>query len=432
MKINSNITAYLTNNALKINERNNAASNRRLSSGYKINVAGDDPTGYAVSGRMKKMIRALERCDTNAVNGQSVCETADGALSAITDIIQRMNELAVKGANGVLTSADRGYIQTEAEQLRNEIDRISNTAEFEGQALFDGTFVNKGYTNNKDIKVTGYSDETVIDSNTSVTISEAINNGKIEITVNGLDFCDGTTTAISVDYPLYYDSEKLSGVDLDADGVEDSTGVSSGLYTDANGNSVKIDADGNQYITINGTNGESISFMVRADSDILTYNNTREPIDNITYCVSEPSFTSTTIELTLTHDGAMRIQTGGNENDYIDMTLPSMSSIMLDLDDIDLSTEAGASAGIQKAKNALEYVNQARSRIGAYQNRIENSISFIAEATLNLENAVSRIEDTDMAEEMTNFTNYQVLVQAATSMLAQANESPQTALQLLQ
>ena len=151
MKINSNITAYITNNALKINERDYSKSNRKLSSGYKINVAGDDPTGYAVSGRMRKMIRALERCDTNAVNGQSVCETADGALGEITNIIQRLNELAVKSANGVMTPDDRSYVENEAEELRKEIDKIASTTEFDGQPLFDGGFVNSGYTDNKDI-----------------------------------------------------------------------------------------------------------------------------------------------------------------------------------------------------------------------------------------------------------------------------------------
>ena len=428
MKINSNITAYITNNALKVNERNYSNSNRKLSSGYKINVAGDDPTGYAVSGRMKKMIRALERCSTNAVNGQSVCETADGALGEITNIIQRLNELSVKSANGVLTSDDRSYIENEAKELRKEIDKISKTTEFDGQPLFDGGFVNSGYTTNKDIKIVSYSEETIISSSVEIEISETVSGDNLTIKVERLPFFSADP-AINVNFPKYYDDERKS---TEGATIHEQTAVTTGMYTDANSNSVKIDVDGNQYITINGTNGESITFMVKADSDVLKYNGDTISHDGKNYYYQKPTFKAATFNINLTYDGAMRIQTGGNQNDYLDMSLPSMSTTMLDLDDLDLSTEAGATVGIGKVRYALSYVNEARSRIGAYQNRIEDTISFIAEATENLESSVSRIEDTDMAEEMTNFTNYQVLMQASTSMLAQANETPQMALQLLQ
>lgn len=424
MQINSNITAYITNNALKVNERNFSKSNRKLSSGYKINVAGDDPTGFAVSGRMKKMIRALERCDMNAVNGQSVCETADGALNEITNVIQRMNELSVKAANGLLTSDDRGYIQNEIEQLEGEINKISETAEFNGKPLFDGSLQNKGYVNsNPDIQIVSYSDDTNISSTANIKITETLSGDTLSITVENLGFSGDST--ITVDYPRYYDPERPTE-------SEEHTAVTTGRYEDANGNSVKIDTEGNQFITINGTNGESITFKIKANSATLSYADSTTTKDGMTYFIKEPTLTADPFNVQLTHDGAMRIQIGGNQNEFFDMSLPEMNTRMLDLDDLDLSTEEGARNAIGKVKYALKYVNEARSTIGAYQNRIEGAISFIAQASENLETSVSRIEDTDMAQEMTDFTNYQVLMQAATSMLAQANEAPQMALQLLQ
>ncbi|MCR5526721.1 MAG: hypothetical protein K6F39_04990 [Lachnospiraceae bacterium] len=430
MRINSNITAYITNNALHNNENMFSASSRKLSSGFKINVAGDDPTGYAISGRMRQLIGALDRCDTNATNGKSVCETADAALSEVTSMVQRLNELAVKSANGVLSSSDREMIQSEAEQLTNEIQRIADTTEYNGQKLFDGTFVDTGYTTDKDIKVVHYSDDLNADTYEDVNITETTTAGSppyITVTCSGIP---GREDDVEMTVPVtYVDPEVLT------DG--NATAFFTGVYMDdLNRGSVNFCADGSQIITINGDNGEEITYKINSkfnDTEVVSDTaSTYTDSDGNTISYFPVTLSTGNFDTTLTGNGAMRVQVGANEDEAINMTLPSISLEMLDLDDLDLSTEAGAEVGIGKIKYALQYLNKARSTIGAYQNRIEQSINYLAASSENLNTSVSRIADTDMAEEMISYTNAQVLVQASTSMLAQANQAPQQALQLLQ
>ncbi|MCR5778581.1 MAG: flagellin [Lachnospiraceae bacterium] len=401
MRINSNKTAFITYNSLNVNERLLANSSRKLASGFKINVAGDDPTGYAISGRMRQQLSDIERCMTNATTGKSLCETADAALSEIDSIVQRLNELAVKAANGSLKDTDRQTIQEEADQLTREIKRISNTAELNSQKIFDGTFVNKGYTDNKDVQVVRYSDKTEIKTYTGVQLNETVAGDKITIECQG--FPDGATTTMTFDYPKYVDEE------LDTD--PDKQKVYEGVYTDDSGKgTLKVAEDGSHYITINGENGESITFKL-SNSAVGGSN---------------------TFDCTLTGQGAMRIQVGPNIEEYISMELPDMSLTSLDFDGLYMTTQEGAQAAIDKVKYALSYVTSARSKIGAYQNRIEQSLSYLDASNENLTQTYSRILDTDMAEEMVNYTNSQILVQAATSILAQANKEPQQALELLQ
>lgn len=430
MRINSNVTAYVTNNALKINEDMFSASSRKLSSGFKINVAGDDPTGYAISGRMRQLIEALDKCDTNATKGKSVCETADAALTEVTNMIQRLNELSVKSANGTLSSSDRAMINEEAKQLRSEIQRISDTTEYNGQRLFDGTFVDKAYTSDKDVTVIRYSDNINADTYEDSSITETTVAGPppyIEVTCSNIPGKDGD---VVMNVPItYVDSENLT------DG--NPTAFFNGVYTDTlNRGSVNFCADGSQIITINGDDGEEITYKInpkfngtKVVSDTAT---TYTDANGRTISYFPVSLSTGNFDTTLTGNGAMRVQVGANEEEAINMILPSISLDIMDLDDLDLSTESGAEVGIAKVKHALEYVNKARSAIGAYQNRIEKSINFIAASTENLNTSVSRIADTDMAEEMITYTNAQVLVQASTAMLAQANQAPQQALQLLQ
>ena len=395
-------------------------------------MAGDDPTGYAISGRMRQQLRSLERCKTNATTGKSLCETADAALEGITDILHRLEELSVKAANGTLTESDREKIQSEADELTKEIKRISTTTELNSQIMFDGTFVNKGYTNNKDVSVVSYSDKTDIKDYPSLSIKEEFNGSNLEVTVSGFTSDD---IKLSVDYPQYVDRDRttvISGVSYDT------TIVTTGLYIDGGGNgSIKIAEDGSQLITVNGNNGESITFKINkgmtkdgeyVDTTYTPDGGTPEPA-----ATKGPTpFDTGSLNVKLTGDGAMRIQVGANTEEYIKMTLPEMSLEKLDLDDIYLKSEAGASNAIEKVKHALEYVTKARSVIGSYQNRIEQAISYIDVSSENLTQTYSRITDTDMAEEMIKYSNSQILVQAATTILAQANKMPQQTLELLQ
>src|SRR5574344_2295467 len=159
MRINYNTQAMNANNALTQSDSLVAQSIRRLSSGLKVSSAEDDPSGYAISKRMSIQIEGLSNATQNANNGISVIETADGALSEISDMLNRMEELGVKASNATLTSADRRTVQAEVDQLSSEITRISKDTEFNGQTILDGTFDLKGYTNSNDVKVKYYNDE---------------------------------------------------------------------------------------------------------------------------------------------------------------------------------------------------------------------------------------------------------------------------------
>ena len=243
-----------------------------------------------------------------------------------------------------------------------------------------------------------------------------------------------------------YYSDPISGKDYENIVV----GEVQGRYESTNGKgSVQIANDGTQYITVKADNDQELTLrispsVIAGNKDKITSKETRfaripsEEVEGRVYDVGIDiprlgnEVVDKAFEYKLTGKGAMALQVGAREEEKINVSIKKMSLERLDLDGLDMTTRAGATHAIDRIKNALTYVNDARSRIGAYQNRVERSISFIAASTENLNGSYSRIMDTDMAEEMTAYANLQVLTQASTSMLAQANQMPQEALQLLQ
>ncbi|MBQ8823176.1 MAG: flagellin FliC3 [Lachnospiraceae bacterium] len=365
MRINYNVSAMLSNNALANNDSLLAASLERLSSGLKINHAKDNPSGLAMSKRMNAQLEGLSMANQNSSDGVSIIETADGALSEVTEMIQRINELAVKACNGTMTDDDRAVVQEEIAQLKDEITRIADTTEFNGQKLLDGTFDVRGYSSNVDVKVNTFSERTPKGDYTieEITISEV--NG--ERTVTNLTFGEG--------FPE--DAEFTFKDD---------------------------------FITITGSD----QFELKLDVKSLE------------------AGTVTDIQMELTDVGPMRIQIGANEGQILAIDIPTISLRNMGIENIDVSTSEGAVDALGRMPNALAYVSMVRSKLGAYQNRMESTINSLDITSENMTAAYSRIMDVDMAEEMTNYTTYQVLTQAGTSMLAQANERPSQVLQLLQ
>lgn len=386
MKINSNITAYITNNSYMQNERRLSNSTSRLSSGYKLNKAGDDPANFAIAAKMRSMIKGLDKVQTNTTTGMSVLETAEAGMGEIESMIHRMNELAIKGANGTLSSSDRQNIQDEVDQLMKEIDRIADTTEFNGMKLLDGSFNDRGYTNDLGVKVIDYSERTFAGK---YSISLQKTGDKYTLA----DVPDGDPSK----RPAGYDSlEKLLG-------TTDMTRIS------INHETVTYDDNTSQdFVTIKGLRGTEI--RVKVDKDTIT----------------DPLW------LDLTGKGSMRLQVGTEEGETIDASIPRMSTEVMGLAKVDMKTKEGSQKAIDQMNTAIEYINRARSRMGAYENRLENTDSFLDQYNENITASVSRIQDTDMAEEMIEFTSMQILSQAGISMLAQANEAPQQALQLLQ
>lgn len=381
MKIHYNSSAIIANNALTNSDKRLSVSMERLSSGYKINKSKDNPAGMAISHKMRAQIKGLDTAGNTANDGISVVETAEGALAEIHDMVQRMNELAIKGANGTVADEDRDTIQAEITQLQNEISRIAGQTEFNGNSLLDGTFDLKGYTSDPGVKVFSYSDEVMV--------------GDYKIDSIAFEF--------------------------DADGnLTDNITVTTGTVTDTGENvprdfppaaDLKTSVDGD-IITLTGSNGFEMQIQITD----------RTPGQK----------TITDIDLDITGMGAMHMQIGANEGQELPIRIPTVSLKTLGLDALDFTTEAGCQAAIDRASEAVSRVSAIRSRLGAYQNRLEHTVASLDNTSENMTAAYSRIMDTDMAEEMTEYSKLQVLTQAGTSMLAQANERPAQVLQLLQ
>ena len=385
MIINYNVSSMIANNALARNDSALSKSLERLSSGYKINHAKDNAAGLAMSRRMNAQLRGLDVAGDNANDGISIVEIADGAMSEVHDILQRMNELAVKSSNGTLVDDDRAMIDEELQALNDEIERIGATSQFNGQNLLDGSFDLKGYTN---------------------------------------------TQAISVDY--YKEGMKYGVYDLgsitaefDEDGFltkvtrEDGSEINS--ITDPDNNPISIEKVSCRYdeVTLTGKDGFEIKLTInKEEAEKIPQAGEPGPLENV--------------KLDLTGIGSMTLQIGANEDQTLELRMPPITKKNLGLAHTNVLTMDNSNAAIDEIANAIAFVSSIRSSLGAYQNRLEHTTTNLDITSENMTSAYSRIMDVDMAEEMTKYSSLQVISQAATSMLAQANERPSQVLQLLQ
>ncbi len=381
MRINYNVSAMISNNALSNSDNLLAQSLERLSSGLKINRAKDNPAGLAMSKRMNAQIEGIGVANQNSADGISVLETAEGALSEVGDMLQRMNELAIKAANSTMSDSDRATVQDEIKQLKEEVTRVSKTTQFNGQKLLNGEFAYKGYTNNLGIKVNSYTDRVPFKT---------------------------------------YNFEELGLEKEVVDGVE--TGnylLTSFVPGDDFPEGVKATLEDNM-LTIKGTE----EFQMKLDLDELDL----EGATSVTYSGAN----NNALSVDCTGIGPMRLQVGANEGQIMAINIPDMSLRNYGIEDLDVSTLAGANEAVPMLDGAIEFLSSVRGKLGAYQNRLESTMESLDVTAVNMTAAYSRIMDVDMAEEMTTYTTNQVLTQAGTSMLAQANERPSQVLQLLQ
>ena len=395
MKVNSNIQGMLAQTILASNEAKMQKSTQKMSSGYKLNRAMDNPAGMAITNRMRAQLQSLDRANKNAKNAINAVQTADGALNEVHAMLQRMNELSIQAANGTLSASDRDAIQEEVVHLGKEINRISKTTTYNSQPLLDGSQALKGYVTEKsnEYSVRGY--------------NERFPNG--DYTFN---------TELSFDADL---NPKVKTTIKD---------ISSGTPIEMNiaSQSVEVFYDKDDPTLVTGYSTR----ITLADGGELT-------IDRKTKLTADPATIDTDdVNFEIRGYGGMKIQTGADEGQEIQVVIPEVSLKTLGFEDldgnyvVDCTTEKSATKAIDLVDKALRYVSQARSKIGSYQNRIEKTISNLDVSTENLTESYSTIKDLDMAEGMVDYTRLQVLVQAGTTMLAQANEQPQQALQLLQ
>lgn len=382
MIINHNLMALNTHRQLSINNSASQKSLEKLSSGYRINRAGDDAAGLAISEKMRGQIRGLNQASRNALDGISLIQTAEGALNETQAILQRMRELAVQSANDTNVDADRQSIQDEINQLAREITRIAETTEFNTQKLLNGTL--------KDIAFH-------IGANQGQNITLSINNmdayalrvtqavvGKgdfSQVTLENL-----TTTAISVKF--------ITSSSGSTPGIDEATSTTLTIIVRVGTGTVAETATAQQIVDLINNHANASKYVIASVRDQAT--------------AAMSAVASTELSATTYTQADSKNGLG-----------------------ISVSTQANADKAITVINNAINMVSAERSKLGAIQNRLEHTIKNLDTSSENLQASESRIRDVDMAKEMMEFTKNSILQQAATAMLAQANQQPQSVLQLL-
>lgn len=370
-----------SNRMFELTNKSQARSTEKLSSGYQINRAADDAAGLSISEKMRRQIRGLTQASANAADGISCVQTAEGALNEVHDMLQRMNELAVKGANGTLTTTDRSYVQMEVRQLMSEIDRIQSTTTFNEQNLLDGTFQNIG------LQVGAESGQ------------------HIAITIGNMCTNDLIASALSkgICYQTNDDTPLCASQDQKPTGTERPDGYYYQYPNPFTTTHAMI-----QYVNLNTIQPWSAA----GHSHLLAARDL-----TIFHSFSYDSITDERVKSRLTIDGASFPSTKGG----MEETLSDRAPDIRDFQALNVF-----------AKSAIEDVSRTRSDLGAIQNRLEHTINNLDNVVENTTSAESSIRDTDIATEMVKYANHNILAQAGQSMLSQANQSQQSALALLQ
>ena len=397
MVVQHNLTAMNSNRMLGITTGSQAKATEKLSSGYKINRAADDAAGLAISEKMRKQIRGLTQASANAQDGISSVQTAEGALTEVHDMLQRMNELAVKAANGTMSESDRSAIQSEVDQLVTEIDRVATTTKFNETYLLKGTDANGKVGNLLYTKATA--------SLANVGALDANGVVKLDATdYTGTDFEGKQVKVGSVTFYLVQQS-KTDGQSATAIAKTDPKKFTS---MDELMSAIKHDKDlkiGGHIKSISSVNESgAIKVKIEAFSDL-----------------------NSAIDFSL-HVGA-----DSSDDNKINLNISMMSARGLGVNGLEINgvDDTKATAAIDVIADALSKVSAQRATLGAVQNRLEHTIANLDNVVENTTAAESAIRDTDMASQMVTYSNNQILAQAGQAMLAQSNQSNQGVLSLL-
>lgn len=497
MVVRSNIMALNANRQLGMNNSQVSKSLEKLSSGYKINRAGDDASGLAISEKMKAQIKGLETASTNSQDGISLVQTAEGALTEVHDMLNRMVELAGKAANGTIDSeTDRAALQDEMNSLLDEIDRIAESTDFNGIKLLNGDLATNTVKLGNIKLGTGTASTT--EAATAATSTQAIGVGGADqpskLTVEYTD-ANGKLQSVTVDYTSNADAGKNTtairdalkanselsalfdiagganditftakttgegGAKITGMSTTDTTQTAIGKLTFKDGtdayekvtNGAQQDLAAGNKVTVNGTVYEfvanagdkvttegAVAVLVGADKD-ASIANLNKALESEGVTVEKA--TNDLLFKPMSNGKGLTLQIGATGDAYNKVTINvgNMSSKGLGIDNlrnIGIMSQDAASAALDQIKNgadsAINTVSSVRAELGAMQNRLEHTINNLDVAAENMQSANSQIRDTDMAKEMMEYTKKNVLTQAAQAMLAQANQQPQSILQLLQ
>ena len=479
MVVQHNLQAMNANRMLNVTTGQQAKSTEKLSSGYKINRAADDAAGLTISEKMRKQIRGLDQASTNAQDGVSSVQTAEGALTEVHSMLQRMNELAVQAANGTNSKeSDRQAIQDEIDQLTTEIDRVAETTKFNEIYLLKGD--SNGGTKNVFMK--GHDaglKGTLTDSAKSATfVMDDLKAGD-KVTIAGKEYSIGSTEAdvkklivdpgagksstVKIDGTEYKLNHTGGNLEILKDGnkvTKADVGITTGTTTDpasldefkglVKAGSV-VEVDGKKYTVMTDANTDNID---DDDSSVITKDKAEEKIqaeltaaNNIgtvdeaatvakTAANGKTTYTITKGYATVADTLSFNLHVGADADmtNKITVDIDTMNSANLGIKGLNVTDATGTAAtyAVDAISDAIAKVSSQRSALGAVQNRLEHTIDNLDNIVENTTTAESRIRDTDMAEEMVNYSKNNILAQAGQSMLAQANQSTQGVLSLLQ
>ena len=509
MVVRTNTMAINAQRQLNLNNNKVSKSLEKLSSGYKINRAGDDAAGLAISERMKAQIKGLDAASNNSQDGISLVQTAEGALNEVHDMLNRMVELATKAANGVYTESQRANYSDEVAQLKDEINRIADSTNFNSLSLLNGDLAGPASVTD----VAGTDAGAIVKGNGDATFGAVVNGAgaaksSFEVKMDNVTFNKDLDKIVLTIGGQTVESNAVTGADLAdpsklaaAFGTKTITLGGEQFTASVQGNTVKFETAGNTTVdlaalgltqnnTVNmsgsaaatkavttldftGKTGDTVNGAT-VTIDGKTYQfvaDAKDVKDGATAIVVDPKDDAATIAAALEAelqkaniantdikvdgnkvvftaqntgaadnavevevDGGLILQVGDTYDTFnkLSVSVDDMHTKALGLDTVDISTQTTAGQAINTINAAIDSVSKTRAGLGAIQNRLEHTINNLDTTSENLTAANSRIRDTDMAKEMIEYTKMNVLVQSAQAMLAQANQQPQSVLQLLQ
>ena len=479
MVVQHNLQAMNANRMLNITTGSQSKSAEKLSSGYRINRAADDAAGLSISEKMRKQIRGLDQASTNAEDGVSAVQTAEGALTEVHSMLQRMNELAVQASTGTNSKTDRDAIQSEIDQLTTEIDRVAETTKF------NETYLLKGSDSTKDVYMKGHDaglKGTLTDGATTATFkvaAGALDAGK-KVTIGGKEYTIGSKDAtvkdliknaanntaknkVTIDGTDYEidDNGKIykagNATALKQNELPGGTGTNDAALDDLKAlvkAGAKVSIDGKDYTIMKDDNNDNVddadSSVITATKAVSLMTDELKTANSIGATKTAATITAaaggyasdTGIEFTITKGTAevaeklnfnLHVGSDADMTNKINVNIETMSSSYLGIKGLNVTDETGVSAtyAVDAIADALQKVSDQRSSLGAVQNRLEHTIANLDNVVENTTSAESRIRDVDMAEEMVEYSKNNILAQAGQSMLAQANQATQGVLSLL-
>ena len=464
--INTNIQSLNAQRNLGISQNSLTQSMQRLSSGLRVNSAKDDAAGLGIAERMGAQVRGLNVAARNANDGISLAQTAEGAMASVTNNLQRMRELSVQSANATNSDTDRAAMQQEVKQLADEIDRVATQTDFNGTKLLDGSFSDKKF------QVGANNGQTIsIDKIASVRTGTLGQEYRASVTSGVLD---GTVAAVDLS-ALTINGKAIGtgSIKADAKALTDAINASgiAGVRAEITGPTLVAAAAGTMVgaaltgtITINGVTTNSISTtadaatsranVVKGINDISAATGVTATDDgtgvklaaadgrNITHSLTTLTSAATGLAADGTAESSYKVTYSGVEGGKLDiggtvgtsgLTAASTSAALAgtSISNVDISTLAGANTALGSIDAALQSINSSRAALGAIQNRFSSTIDNLATNSENLSASRSRIIDADFAQETANLSRAQILQQAGTAMVAQANQLPQGVLSLL-